>query len=332
MPSPRPLVLLTDPIHADAAARIGARADVRVAPSNDAAGLLEHAADADVVVVRSPLPEAFFERAPRLRGAIRHGAGVDMIPVGPASRAGVAVANAPGTNQVSVAEYALGQMISLAHRLRRVDATLRAEGWVAARRLSDGAFELAGRTLGLVGVGRIGAELARMAHFGLRMDVIGFRPSARELPDCVRPVALDDVFAQADVVVLACPLTDATRGLVDAARLARMKPGALLVNVSRGAVVDEPALVDALARGHLGGAALDVFAVQPLPPGSPLLAFPNVIVSSHLAGLTTDSMRRMGDSVARQVIELLDAKLPAHFVNHEARDAVLARLAALGPK
>lgn len=332
MTSPPPLVLLTDPIHADAAARIGERAVVRVAAANDAAGLLAEAADVDVVVVRSPLPAEFFARAPRLRGAIRHGAGVDMIPIEPASRAGVAVANAPGTNQVSVAEYALGQMLSLSHRLHRVDATLRAQGWSAARRLADGAFELAGRTLGLVGVGRIGGELARLCHAGLRMDVIGYRPSTRALPDCVRPVGLDDVFSLADFVVVACPLTDSTRGLVDAARLARMKPEAFLVNVSRGAVIDEVALVDALARGALAGAALDVFATQPLPADSPLLRMPNVIVSSHLAGITVDSMRRMGDSVARQAIELLDAKLPAHFVNQEARDAVLARLAALGPR
>jgi D-3-phosphoglycerate dehydrogenase len=149
------------------------------------------------------------------------------------------------------------------------------------------------------------------------------------MPGFVRPVGVDELFASADVVVLCCPLTQATRGLVDARRLALMKPGAFLVNVSRGAVVDEPALIEALVAGRLGGAALDVFATQPLPADSPLLQLPNVIVSSHLAGITRDSMRRMGESVARQALQLLAGELPTHFVNHEARPQVLARLAAL---
>lgn len=332
MTARRPVVLLTDPIHPVPWATIGAHAEVRVAPATDAGTLLAAAGDADVVVVRSPLPPALFDAAPRLRGAIRHGAGVDMIPIDAASRRGVAVANAPGTNAVSVAEYALGQMLALAHRLQRIDATLRAQGWAAARRLSGEAYELAGRTLGLVGVGAIGAELGRMASAGLRMRVVGHRASARPMPGCVEPVSLEALFAQADVVVLACPLNDATRGLVGAPLLARMKPDALLVNVSRGAVVDEPALIDALRAGRPGGAALDVFAEQPLPPTSPLFGLPNVILSTHLAGMTAESMQRMGECVAAQVIELLDGRLPTHLVNTEARDAVLARLASLSPR
>lgn len=146
----RPVVLLTDPIHPAPTAAIAARADVRVAPATDAASLVAAARDADVIVVRAPLPPELFDGATRLRGAIRHGAGVDMIPLEAASRHGVAVANAPGTNAVSVAEYALAQMLALAHRLREVDATLRAEGWASARRHSARAFELAGRTAGVL--------------------------------------------------------------------------------------------------------------------------------------------------------------------------------------
>ena len=325
----RPIVLLTDPIHPEPSAVISAAAELRVAPATDAASLVAAARHADVVIVRSPLPPELFEQATRLRGAIRHGAGVDMIPLDAASRHGVAVANAPGTNAVSVAEFALGQMLALSHQLRRIDSTLRAQGWSAARRLADDSFELAGRTVGLLGVGAIGGELARMCHFGLRMQVLGHRPSARPMPEFVQPVGVDDLFASADVAVLCCPLNDATRGMVDARLLGRMKPGALLVNVSRGAVVDEAALTAALGEGRIGGAALDVFAVQPLPTDSPLLRFPNVIVSSHLAGITRDSMKRMGESVARQTLQLLEGRLPTHFVNHEAREQVLARLAAL---
>jgi D-3-phosphoglycerate dehydrogenase len=279
--------------------------------------------------VRAPLPDDVFVHGPHLVGAVRHGAGVDMITVEAATAAGVAVANVPGVNARTVAEYVIGQMLQASRRLAGIDSTLRAQGWSAARRLSDDAFELAGRTVGLLGVGAIGGELARMCHFGLRMRVLGHRPSARPIPEFVQPVSVDELFAAADVAVLCCPLNDATRGMVDARLLGRMKPGALLVNVSRGAVVDEAALIAALGEGRIGGAALDVFAVQPLPPDSPLLQLPNVIVSTHLAGITRDSMKRMGESVARQTLQLLEGRLPTHFVNHEAREQVLARLAAL---
>lgn len=325
----RPVVLLTDPIHPAARAIIADSAEVRVAAATDSASLIAAAQDVDVIVVRSPLPAELFARAARLRGAVRHGAGVDMIPVAAASAHGVAVANAPGTNAASVAEYALGQMLAMSHRLQQIDSTLRTSGWTEARRLSERAFELAGRTVGLVGVGAIGAELARMCHSGMRMNVIGYRPSSRPIPDFVRPVPIDELFASADVVVLACPLNDSTRGLVGDRLLGLMKPDAFLINVSRGAVVDEPALVAALGDGRIGGAALDVFAEQPLPPTSPLLLLPNVILSTHLAGMTAESMRRMGEAVARQVLQLLDGQLPTHFVNHEARAAVMARLASL---
>ena len=330
MSPPRPIVLLTDPIHPEPTAAIAARAQVRVAPATDAASLRTAASDADIIVVRSPLPDDIFDHAPRMRGAIRHGAGVDMIPVEQASRAGIAVANAPGTNAVTVAEYALGQMLSLSHQLRRVDATLRAQGWASARRLNEHVVELAGKTLGVVGVGAIGAELARMCHMGLRMDVIGYRPSTRPIPEFVRPVSLDELFSHADVIVLACPLNERTRGMIDARLLGRMKPDSFLINVSRGAVVDEAALIRALEEAQIAGAALDVFAVQPLPADSPLLRMPNVILSAHQAGVSAQSLRRMGDCVARQVLELLDGRLPSHFVNHEAHAAVQARLSLLG--
>ncbi len=327
---PRPVVLLTNPIHPEPAASIAAVAEVRVAAATDPASLVAAGRDADVVIVRSPLPPELFALATRLRGAIRHGAGVDMIPVEEASRHGIAVANAPGTNAVSVAEFALGQMLALSHRLTRIDSTMRRQGWSVARQLSDGALELAGRTVGVLGVGAIGEELARMCHFGLRMRVVGYRPSARPMPEFVHAASVDELFSSADVVVLCCPLNDTTRGLVGERLLGRMKPGAFLVNVSRGAVVDEAALIAALRDGRIAGAALDVFAVQPLTPDSPLLQFENVIVSSHLAGITQDSMKRMGECVARQTLELLDGRLPTHFVNPEARSQVLARLEALG--
>jgi D-3-phosphoglycerate dehydrogenase / 2-oxoglutarate reductase len=323
------IVLLTDSIHPAIMEVIAARAAVRIAPATDAATLVAAAEDADVIVVRSPLPPELFEHAKRLRGVVRHGAGIDMIPLEAASRHGVAVANAPGTNAVSVAEYAVGQMLALSRRLQQIDSALRAQGWSAARRLGDQAFDLAGRTVGVLGVGAVGEAVARICRFGLQMQVVGHRPSPRPMPDFVRRVSIEELFTAADVVVLSCPLNDQTRGLVDARLLGCMKPSALLVNVSRGAVVDEAAMIAALTQGRIGGAALDVFAKQPLASDSPLLQLPNVILSAHMAGITQDSMRRMGEVVAAQAFQLLDGNLPTHFINHEARAQVQARLEAL---
>jgi D-3-phosphoglycerate dehydrogenase / 2-oxoglutarate reductase len=323
------IVLLTDSIHPAVMEVIASRAEVRIAPATDAATLVAAAKDADVIVVRSPLPPELFERAKRLRGVIRHGAGIDMIPVEATSRSGVAVANAPGTNAVSVAEYAVGQMLGLSRRLRQIDSALRVQGWSVARRLGDRAFDLAGRMVGVLGVGAVGEAVARICHFGLQMQVVGHRPSPRPMPDFVRRVSIEELFTAADAVVLSCPLNDETRGLVDARLLGCMKRSALLINVSRGAVVDEAAMIAALTEGRIGGAALDVFAKQPLAPDSPLLRLPNVILSAHMAGITEDSMRRMGEAVARQVFQLLDGCLPTHFINDEARARVQARLEAL---
>jgi D-3-phosphoglycerate dehydrogenase len=325
----RPVVLLTNAIHPEPHALLAARADVRIAPATDAETLIRCAAVAEVIVVRAPLPAEALAAAPLLRGLVRHGAGLDMIPIETASRLGVAVANVPGVNAVSVAEYVIGQMLALTHRLHRIDRTLRSEGWSTARALADQSIEATGRTVGIVGMGAIGVEVARICHEGLRMRVLGMRRSSAAMPAFVTAATLDELLAQSDVVVLACPLNDSTRGMVGADRLRRMKPGAFLVNVSRGPVVDEAALIAALRDGPLGGAALDVFEQQPLPASSPLFALPNVILSTHLAGITEDSMRRMGHSAVTQTLALLDGKLPEHFVNTDVAAAVRARLASL---
>lgn len=326
----RPVILLTNPMHPEPLARLEAHGQVRVAPATDAASLTAAAADAAVIIVRAPLPPEALAGA-RLRGAIRHGAGVDMVPVEEASRRGLAVANVPGANAVSVAEYVVGQIIALTHRLRQIDATLRASGWAAARALAEDAHEVAGRTIGIVGLGAIGREVARMGHHGLNARILGARRSDAPMPEHVEAASIAELFARSDVVVLACPLTESTRGLVDAALLRAMKPGAVLVNVARGPVVDEPALIAALADGTLAGAALDVFTEQPLPATSPLLSMPNVILSTHLAGLTVDAMRRVGEGAADQAIQLLEGQLPRHLFNTEAEAAIRARLAQLGP-
>jgi D-3-phosphoglycerate dehydrogenase len=312
------LIFLTNPIHPLVHAEMETFARVSVAASIRDEDLIAGAREAAIVVVRTPIPAALYDEAPNLLGVIRHGAGVDMIPIEDATARGIAVANAPGTNAVTVAEFAVGQMLSLAHRSAAANQRMRATGWASARTLADQGLELAGKKVGLVGLGAIGQAVAKMCHFGFGMSVCGYRPSGRASLDFIDVLSLDQVLAQADFVVLACPLNESTKGLISRALLGKMKTSAYLINVARGAVVDQQALVEALSEKRLAGAALDVFTQQPLPTDSPLYGMENVLLSPHMAGVTDDSLRAMGSSVARQARQLLNGHLPEHLVNHEA--------------
>jgi D-3-phosphoglycerate dehydrogenase / 2-oxoglutarate reductase len=325
----RPLVLLTNPIDPQVAAELGRHAEVRHASALDPDSLRREARHADYVVVRAQLPEDIFEHAPRLRAAVRHGAGLDMIPIAAASRHGVAVANVPGVNAATVAEYALGQMLNLARLLPRIDTLLRTESWATARQCADHATDLGGKTIAIVGMGQIGQSLARICALGFGMRVLGVRRSPQADSSITRFTSLEQALPEADYLVVACPLTPETRGLIGSAELARLKPGARLVNVARGPVVDEAALVEALRSGRLAGAALDVFETQPLPAASPLRSLPNVLLSPHLAGITQESMQRMSEGVLSQLLAMFSGQLPAHLRNPEARAAILARWASL---
>jgi D-3-phosphoglycerate dehydrogenase / 2-oxoglutarate reductase len=239
-----------------------------------------------------------------LRVVARAGTGLDNIDVAAAKERGVTVLNTPAANAISVAELVFGMLLALERHLVDAAYDLRAGRW---EKTKYSGHELHGRTLGLVGFGRIGREVAvRARAFG--MTVIAHDPVLDRWPsefEWVRSRTLDQVLAESDVVSLHLPLTSETRGLVDAARLARMGPQAVLVNCARGGVVDESALHDALAAGRLRGAALDVFAVEPAPPGHPLLSLPNVIATPHLGASTAEAQDRAGVEAAERVIEAL---------------------------
>ncbi len=312
-----PCVVLTDPLDSMSMEELSRGADVRLIAHTSAASIRDAVTDADAIIVRAPLPADIFDHSPFLVGVVRHGAGLDMIPVAAATAAGVMVANVPGANADTVAEYVIAQMLQLSRRLCHVDALLRGDGWRSARVFGEAGSDLGGQTLGLVGTGAIGAALAKVAGKGFGMTVLGYRRSEQPPPDPIRRASLDEVFARSDFLVLACPLTAETRGLVNAARLATMKRGSVLINVARGPIVDQQALVDSLARRHLGGAVLDVFEVQPLPLDSPLRGFDRVLLTPHLAGITVDSMRRIGRLAVSQALDLIAGRRPQHLVNPE---------------
>lgn len=323
-----PKILSTHALHPNATAMLADAATLVVASALDATTLVEEALDADIVVVRAPLPAALFERATRLRAAIRHGAGLDMIPMEAATRAGVLVANVPGVNARSVAEHVLMVSLCLLKNFRAVDRDLRTAGWLAGRSHAEATHELSGRKIGIVGFGAVGQAVAQIAHHGFGLDVLAATRTATGAVGGVRFVSIDDLVAASDIVVLCCPLTPETRGLIDAARITCMKPDALLVNVARGPVIDDEALVAALRDKKIGGAGLDVFTTQPLPPDHPYLGFDNVIVTPHMAGITEESMMRMGTGAAGEALRVLANDLPVNLRNPEAVELYRKRFPA----
>ena len=307
---------------------LSAHGTLTVASALDAATLAREARNAAIVIVRAPLPTELFAGAVNLRAAIRHGAGLDMIPIDAASTAGVLVANVPGVNARSVAEHVLFTALALLRRFRAMDHDLRERGWLAGRDHANLTHELSGRTIGIVGMGSVGRQVASIAHHGFGLDVIGMSRSGTGFPEFVRRADLDALLAESDIVVLACPLTPETTGLINRQKIAGMRHGALLINVSRGAVVEDAALLDALAIGQVGGAALDVFVTQPLPPDHPYFGFGNVIVTPHMAGITEESMMRMGVGAAGEAIRVLSGALPENLRNPEIVDRYRARFPA----
>lgn len=311
----KPVIFSTHKLHQRAAALLKDHGKLVVATAIDAVTLADEARDADIVIVRANLPPVLFERARKLRAAIRHGAGLDMIPIEAATKAGVLVANVPGANARTVAEHVIWTSMALLRKFRRVDRDLRETGWLAGRAHSDSGNELSGRTIGLVGFGAIGRQVAEIAAKGFGLKVIVNSRTPRDLPGHVRFASVDELVESSDIVVLCCPLTLETTGLIGRDRIARMKPGALLVNVSRGPVVDDAALIEALSAGRIGGAALDVFSTQPLPPDHPYFGFDNVIITPHMAGITEESMMRMGVGAAEETIRVLSNELPVNLRN-----------------
>jgi D-3-phosphoglycerate dehydrogenase len=288
--------------------------DVRLGLTPDE--LLETIGDYDGLIIRSAtqVSAEVIDHADNLKAIGRAGIGVDNIDIGAATKHGVIVANAPESNTVAAAEHTLGLMLASARRIPAADSSLRNGEW---KRSAFKGVEVSGKTLGLIGLGHVGAIVARGA-LGMGMRVLAYDPYVSE--DRMRQVNVepaettDEVFEGADFVSLHVPRTPQTMGLVNEDSLAKMKPTAFLINVARGGIVDETDLYNALKEGTIAGAALDVFAEEPTTQ-SPIFTLPNVVVTPHLGASTAEAQDRAGITAAEQVATALRGAVPIHAIN-----------------
>lgn len=268
---------------------------------------------AAAIVSTDPFDADVLASAGSLRVISRIGVGTDSIDLEVATRFGVAVCTTPGANASSTADHAVALMLAALRRIPEYDAGVRAARW---DRTGDAtAWELNRATVGLVGFGAIG-RLVRRRLNGFRAHVLVCDPAAESRPG-TEVVELDELLQRSDVVSLHLPLTSETRHLIDRGRLALMRPGAVLVNTARGALVDEDALTDALDSGRLRAAALDVFEREP-PARTRLLELPNVILTPHIAGVSEQSVAEMTRRATDAVVDVLAGRMPANVMNPEA--------------
>lgn len=309
-------VLLTNPIHPEFHQALSEDCVVVVAPDTRPETLKELISDCDGLIVRCQLPQGIFDGANQLKAVVRHGVGLDFIPVDAATKKGIPVANLPGSNTNAVVEYCLAAIFNFRRRLGLINSELRSQGWVKARPLADPSTEMANTTLGIIGFGSIGSKLANAAT-GLQMQTIALTRRPEALPSGVRSVIKTELFAQSDVIVVCCPLNEETVGLVDRTSVSMMKPNAILINIARGPVVDTQAIIDALKAGKIAGAAMDVHDQQPLSGQEPVFDCPNLLLTPHIASITASSMRGMSEGSVKAILAILNGNRTDNIVNPE---------------
>lgn len=318
-PMTDPSILITDCIADEGLALLkegGAHVDY--APGLPKDELLERIQHHDALIVRSEtkVTRDLLERATKLRIIGRAGVGVDNIDVTSATEHRILVVNAPDGNTVAAAEHTIALLLGLARQVAVAAASLASGSWERSRFLG---MQIRGKTLGIIGFGRIGRTVADIARNGLHMEVLAFdpycAPSEMEERHITPMRDLDSLLCSSDAVSLHVPLTADTTTLIGTEELHLMQPHALLLNVARGGLVDEEAVVAALDAGMLGGAAFDVFATEPLPQNSPLRTHPRILVTPHLGASTHDAQRFVAIDVAEQVLRFLHGETPTSGVN-----------------
>ncbi len=299
-------ILVADSIHEDGVRELGKIGEVEVRTGMSREELIERVRDADVLVVRSAtkVTRDVIEAGKKLRIIARAGVGLDNIDVKAAQEKGIAVVNAPEAPSVAVAELTIGLMLAFVRHIPAADASMKSGKWEKKAFMGR---ELRGKTLGIVGTGKIGREVARRAKaFEMNLllyDVVRDEEFAREVGG--RYVGLEELLRNSDFVSIHVPLTESTRCLIGQREISMMKPGAVLVNTSRGAVVDEKALAEALKAGRIGGACLDVFEKEP-PVGSPILECPNIVLTPHIGASTAEAQREAALIIAEKIRRIVE--------------------------
>jgi D-3-phosphoglycerate dehydrogenase len=289
-------------------------ADVVVRPSDrDPARVLAAIADADGVLVReSPVSRDAIAAAPGLRGIVRYGIGIDNIDLEAARERRIKVANVPDYGSEEVSDQGMALLLGVVRRVAARDRAVRGGAWNLAR--TERMHRVAGRTLGLVGYGRIARAFERKMR-GMGVARVLVADPAVTLAEGVEIVDLDTLCRESDFISLHAPLTDTTRHLIDERRLALMQPGAIIVNTARGALIDEQALVAALQARRIGGAALDVYEVEPPRKDHPLFALDNTVLSDHTGWYSEESVEELQTKAALELARILRGEAPRHWVN-----------------
>jgi D-3-phosphoglycerate dehydrogenase len=310
-------ILVADPIADDGVTRLRAAGEVDVATGLDPAALRERIADYDALVVRSEtkVTADLIDAATRLRVVGRAGVGVDNIDLDAATRHGILVLNAPTGNTIAAAEQAVAMMLALVRNIPLADQAMHAGRWERSKFMG---MELRDKTLGVLGLGKIGFEVARIASTGLQMRVLAHDPlvtAERATQAGAELAEFETLLTESDVLTVHVPLNDGTRGVIGAAELRRMRRGARLINVARGGIIDETALADAIREGHIAGAAIDVWTAEPPPADHPLLQLPQVVATPHLGASTREAQVNVAFDVADQIVEYLNGGSPRYAVN-----------------
>lgn len=302
-------VLVTDKLPEEGLALLraaeGLEVVVNLKIAGDVPALRAALAEADGIVIRSgtQLTAEVLKDQPRLKAIVRAGAGVDNIDAATATRQGIVVMNTPGGNTISTAEHTMALLLALSRNVAPACESLKAGRWDRSKYTGT---QLEGKTLGVVGLGRVGLAVAKRA-LGFDMQVVGYDPflsAEKALASGVESVAkLDDLWDRCDYITIHTPLSAETRNLVGAAELAKMKPGVRLINCARGGLIDEAALIEALDRGHVAGAAVDVFEPEPPPVGLPLVMHPKVLVTPHLAASTEEAQLNVALEASRLLVD-----------------------------
>jgi D-3-phosphoglycerate dehydrogenase len=316
----KPKILLTDEVVSDLLESKNLREIGEVFLAENQEELVKEAGDAHAFIVGSArITREIIENAKYLKIIARRGVGYERIDLEAATRRGIFVTNTPGVNAQSVAEFTIGLVLSLCRRISQTNSLFKSGSikWVERKKYIG--MELDGKTIGIIGFGNIGRRVAKIAK-GIGMNVLVFDPyiDNRVAEDMgVKIVCLDDLLKESDVVTIHVPLTEETRGMIGYRELSLLKKNSIIVNTSRGGIVDEDALYRCLVDGRIAGACLDVFEEEPPDFAKPLYRLENVIVTPHIAGTTSESRRRGTELVIEQVRKALSGEIPPFIVNRE---------------